>query len=249
MFKIVLPEILQVGERLRESNRLNDSFTQCYCKIKQQQRKFKINGVVRLVQVEKRTTIEGNGQITIVNGGNQIIYFGYWLDSELTVYNVIGNVVNVFNNNLFFNNNVYVITSIDQVISHYPITIDQYQLNIPIVLGADLNLELADGTTFIVDINNAKPLEQFSIGTILINKLNLDNIYTIDNILFKLDITIYKNQISYKQTNLIINIANINNYKLLITPSQFLTLFLQLPSTPINLDIISKKLQQLKVIM
>lgn len=249
MFKIVLPEILQVGERLRESNRLNNSFTQCYCKIKQQQRKFKINGVVRLVQAERRTTIEGNGQITIVNDGNEIIYFGSWFDSELTVYNVIGNMVNIFNNNLFFNNTIYPITSIDQVISHYPIAINHYQLNIPMVLGADLNLELADGTTFIVDINNAKPLEQFNIGTILINKLNLDNIYTIDNILFKLDITIYKNQISYKQTNLTNNVINTDNYKLIITPSQFLTLFLQLPSTPINLDIISKKLQQLRVIM
>lgn len=248
MFKIVLPEILQIVEKLEQSNRLTTVFTQCYCKQKQNQIKFKIVGVMRQFMMQGAKQVEGNGQIIINNGYNKIIYFGSWLDSDFTVYSIISDLVNVFNNILIFYGNSYNIVNIDKIISHYPIKIDQYQLNIPMVNGADLNLELEDGTTFIVNIDNSKPVEQFKINNICINSLYLNTIYNIDDKMYKLSIFINKNHINYIQKDINDDIINIIKYNLSITVDQFLTLFLQLPSSPINLDVITKRLQQLKVI-
>lgn len=250
MFKIVLAEILELAERLNQVNRLTLNYTNCYYKQIVNQTKFKICGVVR----QNYDKFEGSGQIVISKNNNKFIYFGSWVNSEFTAYYLISDMVSINNYNLIFNGNNYPITYKNDIITHYSLKLCNYYLNIPLVHGANLNLELIDGTSFLVDINNAKPQEQFTLTVqlldynFLVNSLYLRSVYDLFTKTYQLEIYVLYNKVSYTLLDLNSNIINKIDYTLTITIAQFLALFLRLPAQPARLDEVTSHLKRLNII-
>ena len=274
MLRIILPQLSVLFSNIKSSNRILYTYTNIVAKYMSEDHDFgpglpkqeiKVKGFIRLNkeiklinELEKiNIVVEGIGEIKISSNNSSIIYFGRWIDSEVFVDKLISDIVIFSNNEIIFDGHPYNIHFVEEIISHVTIRANKFKINIPIVPGADLTLELMDGTQFLIVIDHAKPNDKFSLTEKLhVNSLVHKSICFDDTEgteeLYELGVIIERDNVTFMRNNLTKSANKAANFKyvhnLRGAPIEFLEKkFLRLPKNIKNIPEILTSLSEIMI--
>jgi hypothetical protein len=217
--KIVLPELAIICQNIIDTGRICKSYSYIEYNGKVDELIIKMRGMVRLNE-----KLEGSGHVEIIKNHCSFIYFGTWINGEMTIYSFVNEFCAINRDKLIFAgreyDEKYIISDIG-FNSHIIFTddslnkIDKYTIHIPILHGGDLQLEMLDGM-FVIDIDNAKPDDKFVVTSNLsVNALTSKLLTTDDETLYHLYLIIRKDRVIYERKDLYGDRGNfIFNYNL-----------------------------------
>jgi hypothetical protein len=215
MLRVILPQLSALSLNIKDQNLLSYNYVDFIAKNKYNDIELKIKGFLR-INKNNLDIIEGAGQIRTKSKQTNIIYVGKWENGEILVDSLISDIVHIANNEIIFEGFIYPFISERDIITHTHIRLNLFRINIPVVDGADLTLELIDGTTFEIILNNSKSIENFSIyDKLSVNELISKSI-AVDrdtDEIYELTISIKKDKVIFTRTNLDKNNNKASNFK------------------------------------